>query len=350
MTPGRSAEVARELAPDRVTAGTEREITVDHSNDCVVVDEAVFVKWLTPPPPVPHRGIDMLAHLAAVGFEHMPELLGVVREPTDHSAVVALVFEHIAGGRDGWEWFFEEVLAVADGTGSERDALRSAERIGALAAELHVALSVRSNVIHDTAKMVSGAVERDRCRALLASALEEVRAADHPEAHAVLAACHDEIADLIEAMPVERTLGIPTHGDLHLGQVLRAGDRVLLIDFEGNPLTANAPQPPQRPAAVDTASVIQSIDHAVRMAQHRRPGMDDICDALAAQLADVGLSGYRRRLSEFIMPGLLNERLLPGLRAAQELHELVYAVRRLPRWIYAPTLALRGMFPTAIQA
>jgi hypothetical protein len=36
--------------------------------------------------------------------------------------------------------------------------------------------------------------------------------------------------------------------------------------------------------------------------------------------------------------------LLPALRAVQELHELVYSVRRLPRWAYAPTLALRAMF------
>ena len=151
----------------------------------------------------------------------------------------------------------------------------------------------------------------------------------------MLNACQDQIAELIETMPVERTLGIPIHGDLHLGQVLRAGDRIVLVDFEGNPLATHAPQSSHRPAAVDTASVIQSIDHAVRMAQHRRPGMDDLCDALASRLTDAALTGYRQRLSGIMMPGLLNEQLLPGLRAAQELHELVYAVRRLPRWIYA---------------
>jgi maltokinase len=345
MRPGRSAEVARELAPERVTGGTEREITVDRSNDCVVVDESVFVKWLTPPAPVARGGIDMLAHLSAVGFRHMPELLGVVREETDHRAVVALVFEHIDGARDGWEWFFEEVLAIVDGSGSADDALHSAERIGTMTAELHNALFVRSDVIHHTTEMVSGAVERDRCRALLTSAREEVRAADHPEAHAVLAARKDEIEAMIEAMPLEPTLGIHIHGDLHLGQVLRTGDRILVIDFEGDPLSVNTPQPPRRPAAVDTASLIQSIDHAVRMAQHRRAGTDAGCDALAARLAEGALGAYRQRLSEVMLPDLLDAQLLPGLRAAQEMHELVYSVRRLPRWIYAPTLALRAMFP-----
>jgi hypothetical protein len=95
---------------------------------------------------------------------------------------------------------------------------------------------------------------------------------------------------------------------------------------------------------VDVASIMQSFDHVVRMAQHRRPGRDVFFDALANRLADAVLSGYREHTATYSI-SFVDEQLLPGLRAAQELHELVYSVRRLPRWIYAPTLALRGMFP-----
>jgi len=342
MTPGRSAAVALELVPHLVSAGVEREITVDRSNDCVVVDEAVFVKWLTPPVRTPHRGVDMVAHLAAVGFAHMPELFGVVH---DGVWVAALIFEYVPGARDGWEWFYEEVLAFADGDGSYEDVRLSAEQIGALTGELHVALTIDSGTLPERARLINAATERDRCRGLLDSALAEVRATDHPEAFAVLAARQHRIGDLIEAMPHGRTMGIPVHGDLHLGQVLRSGDRLFFIDFDGNPLTAADHKPKPRPPAVDTASIIQSIDHAVRMAQHRRPDRDATFDALAIQLGETALDSYRRRVSHLLMRGLLDEALLPALRAAQELHELVYSVRRLPRWIYAPTLALRGMFP-----
>jgi maltokinase len=342
MTPGRSAAVALELVPHLVSDGIEREITVDRSNDCVVVDEAVFVKWLTPPVRSPHRGLDMVAHLAAVGFAHTPELFGVVH---DGEWVAALVFEYVPGARDGWEWFYEEVLAFADGHGTHDDVRLSAERIGALTGELHVALTIDSGTLPERARLINPASERDRCRALLDSALAEVRAADHAEAFAVLAARQRQIGDLIDAIPQRRTMGIPVHGDLHLGQVLRSGDRLFLIDFDGNPLTAADHKPKPRPPAVDTASMIQSIDHAARMAQHRRPQKDATFDVLASQLCAAALDGYRQRASELLMPGLLDETLLPALRAAQELHELVYSVRRLPRWIYAPTLALRGMFP-----
>jgi maltokinase len=345
MTPGASAALARELVPHMVSAGVEREITVDRSNDCVVVDEAVFVKWLTPPLPQPHPGLDMLAHLAAVGFTDMPELLGVAH---DGESVGALVFEYIAGGRDGWEWFYEEVLAIADGTGSEEPALSSARRVGGLTAQLHLALLLVSDFLPTpSGRMINGAIERDRCLALLASALNEVTAVDHADAYEVLATRADEIASRIDSMPTTKTLGMWIHGDLHLGQVLRAGDRLVLIDFEGNPLTAaDGRSPKRRPPAVDVASIMQSFDHVVRMAQHRRPGRDAVFDALATRLADAVLGGYRDHLATYSIR-FVDEQLLPGLRAGQELHELVYSVRRLPRWIYAPTLALRGMFPDA---
>ena len=146
-------------------------------------------------------------------------------------------------------------------------------------------------------------------------------------------------------MPTTKTTGMWIHGDLHLGQVLRAGDRLVLIDFEGNPLTAaDGRSPKRRPPAVDVASIMQSFDHVVRMAQHRRPGRDAVFDTLANRLADAVLAGYQEHLEPYRFR-FVDEQLLPGLRAAQELHELVYSVRRLPRWIYAPTLALRGMFP-----
>jgi maltokinase len=344
MTPGRSAALARRLVPDRVSAGHEREITVDRSNDCVVVDDAVFVKWLTPPVPAPHPGSAVLAHLRSVGFAEMPAFLG---SASDGELVTALVFEHVVGARDGWEWFFEEVTAFADGSSDRAVAVDSARGIGALAADLHVSLATPSDVLPDPVGSVDATVERDRCRALLAEALDAVTSAAYPDAHAALRDRSRRLAVVIESMPAHLTPAIAAHGDLHLGQVLRAGARLAVIDFDGNPLTVAPSELTQRPAAVDVASLLQSVDHAVRMVQHRRPGRDAEFDALAVHLAACTLDGYRQRSSASGHSDLLDDQLLPGLRAAQELHELVYAVRRLPRWVYAPTLALRGMFPAA---
>ena len=61
--------------------------------------------------------------------------------------------------------------------------------------------------------------------------------------------------------------------------------------------------------------------------------------------AEVALDAYRETLHASERAELLDERLLPPLRVAQELHELVYAERHLPRWAYAPLGTLTAMFP-----
>ena len=340
MTPGRSAALARQVAPDRVSAGREREITVDRSNDCIVVDEAVFVKWLTPPARVPHHGLDVVRHLAAVGFDAMPALLGC---DVSDGHLQAIAFEHIAGAEDGWTWLFERVNAVDDGTMTRAELLVDAARLGTLAADLHAALATPSATFPDPIGAVDRGSERARGHGLLAAALDAVVARDQPEAHAVLHECRTAIAQLIDSIADGSTPALSIHGDLHVGQVLRSGDRIVLIDFDGNPLVVAgtfAPQPP----VVDAASLVQSVDHVVRMTQHRRPGRDEHFDALATDLSSAAIDGYRTRLGGLGAERLLDADLLPALRAVQELHELVYSVRRLPRWAYAPTLALGAMF------
>jgi len=342
MTPGESAAMAREIAPELVTAGIEREITVDRSNDCVVVDEAVFVKWLTPSVQQPHRGLDLVRHLDVIGFSAMPRLLGT---RIVDGQVQAIAFEHIANSDDGWTWLFDRVNATIDGEpGGGESVVGDAGQLGVIAAELHLALATPSDLFPEPVGTVDRSTERVRAKSLLAAALDEVGADQHPEAHRVLHACRPVLQELVDSIPDGPTPAIMIHGDLHMGQVLRADDRIVVIDFDGNPLL-NAGRPVRQPPAVDVASLVQSIDHVVRMAQHRRAGWDTDAEALATGMSLAVLGGYRMRLRAGGGEHLLDETLLPVLRAVQELHELVYAVRRLPRWIYAPTLALQGMFP-----
>ncbi|MDP9463031.1 MAG: aminoglycoside phosphotransferase, partial [Actinomycetota bacterium] len=74
VTPGASIELAERLLGRRCS--DERPITVDQTNLSVVVDESVVVKWLRPPVPAPHPGVQLIRHLAAAGFEEMPAFLG----------------------------------------------------------------------------------------------------------------------------------------------------------------------------------------------------------------------------------------------------------------------------------
>lgn len=323
-TPGASAALCRRLVPDLVGAGAERPIDVDQTNRSVVVDEALIVKWFVPPVPAPHPGIAMLTHLRAVGFEDMPAF-HAAEEVDGH--VVAMISEHVPGAVDGWRWFVDELVA-----GDLERVLASAGGIGVLAARMHVALAPAATGVVEVAGEVA------RCRSLLHEAL----AVATGEAAQVLRARAARIGAIFDGAPREgETAAIPIHGDLHVGQVLRAGDRLVVTDFDGNPLLDPARRHVPRPAAVDVASLVQSIEHAGRVAQRRS---SEVADDLIERAGEKTLSGHRSALAAAGRSDLLDERLLEALRVGQELHELVYAAKHLPTWAHAPMATLRAMF------
>ena len=141
---GESAAVARRLAPALVADDAiERPITVDQTNHSVVVGEAVVVKWLRAPRPPPHRGAQLLSHLASVGFTEMPPFYGV--EEVD-GRIVAVVTGYVADSRDGWEWYVDDLTADLDSGDAERS-ITTARRLGSIAGRLHVALAAPSPFI-----------------------------------------------------------------------------------------------------------------------------------------------------------------------------------------------------------
>jgi maltokinase len=103
---GASIELAARLLGRQCSV--ERPITVDQTNVSVVVDEAVVVKWLRPPVPSPHPGVQLIRHLAAAGFNEMPAFLGVDERD---DVVHAIVTSYLPGALDGWDWYVDDVEA-----------------------------------------------------------------------------------------------------------------------------------------------------------------------------------------------------------------------------------------------
>lgn len=340
---GRSTALVRRHAPQLVGPGRERPITVDQTHHSVVVDDAVIVKWLVPPTPPPHHALDTLAHLAAVGFDAVPQLLGA---EFDNGCLVAMATTYVPNACDGWDWFVDQLTDYADGISQPTSVLTDAERIGELAARLHLALATPSDIRPEPMVAGNAGGERIRCEALLTEALDAVENAGvDDDIRATLHARRSAIALTIAAMPDGETPVAPIHGDLHVGQILRCGSRLVVVDFDGSPLLDPTARAARRPMAVDVASLVQSIDHAGRIAQRRRPEQHASLDQLTADAVTATMAAYRTTLGSGGCDQWLDSRLLAGLRAAQELHEIVYAVKYLPHWTYAPAGALRAMFP-----
>ena len=337
-TPGASADVARRLAAGSVSSGAERAITVDQTNISVVVDEAVIIKWFRPPVPHPHPAIELLEHLRGVGFTDMPAFFGAV---VDDGRVTAIASEFVCGALDGWDWLVDELMATAAGARRAAELVRSAAAVGTLVAGLHAALATPSPIVPAPIGSVAVDAEAARAHELLDAALECVDG----EAKAVLHRCAPAVRSVIASWPSDGdTVAMRLHGDLHVGQVLRTGERIVVTDFDGNPLLDADQRHAPRPPAVDVAGLLQSIDHAGRVAQRRSPHHVEMLDVLIAESVAAALAAYRHGLDAAHLGPLLDDRLLWPLRVTQELHELVYASRHLPRWAYAPTATLRSMF------
>lgn len=310
----------------------ERAVTVDQTHESVVVGERFVVKWLRDPVP-DHPAPAILAHLTQVGFAGTAALTGVL---SDAAGLRALVTEYLPGARDGWEWCVEDLLAGD---------LAFPARLGALTAALHAALATPSAVLPDPITPAgrtwsSGAVE------LLSVVLSETGGHNGAWLKSREPALRSglELPAGLAGTPLIRV-----HGDLHVGQILRWDGGLAVIDFDGNPAVRAEPM---QPAARDVAQLLMSLEHVAAIAARQQRGVEPSPDLvvtlnpgfIGGARADF-LDAYRSVLAGRDLAHLLDERLLPAFEIEQELRELHYANRFLPRWRYAPMAALRQRYP-----
>ncbi len=325
--PGQSTQAVRHVLSDAAVRGDERRVSTDHANVSIAVDEQWLVKWFRRP--IATADLWVIERLTDRGFAHMPAHIGPVRLGDD---VVAVVSELIPGATDGWVWFVDDVLTWIDTGDGVDELVRTAAEMGTIAGRLHHALADG----HDEAEALGSL---DAVRALVAERRDAAVAHTSGDAGLRLRL---RLGQIDAALASLGGLGPVTmqrvHGDLHAGQFLRGSDRsrLLLTDFDGDPMTASSDrlrlQPPER----DLASLVQSIDHVGRVAARRRPGADVAAFIAPAIEATLHAYAYERPV---------DDELLWPLRVAQELHEYAYAALHLPVWGYVPDQAMCSLFP-----
>jgi maltokinase len=313
---GASIELAARLLGRQCSV--ERPITVDQTNVSVVVDEAVVVKWLRPPVPSPHPGVQLIRHLAAAGFNEMPAFLGVdERDDVVHAIVTA----YLPGALDGWDWYVDDVEAWLAGKVDLAELVDSARRMGAITARLHAALEDLQPSSVEVGAVAAQAMTDLR---LATDRLEGLEWLDEQCVADVLRPLHD----------AGRVHGHRIHGDLHAGQFLRSGEILAVTDFDGNPLQELSGRARAQSPLRDVASLVQSIEHVgAVVVKRRRPDRADDVDQFVAAATAAALDAYSAAHS-------IDHRLLLAFRVAQELHEYAYSIHHLPHWRYVADAAL----------
>ena len=319
--------------------GSERAMGVDQSNESVVVGDRAVVKLFPRTRLGPQPGVDLPAHLSAVGFTETPAPIGAIRWRGD--TLVASVAAFVPGAQDGWQWCVDDVVdACVRNDWAAADAYPGA--LGGLVARLHRALAASSTVF-PTPVGDAGAETIARWRASAAARLDEALTLTTGSAGGRLRTVEPVARAAIASLAsVDRTAVMRIHGDLHVGQVLRGRHDALFVnDFDGNPLASDrtAPDAPAR----DVASMTCAIDHVGRVVARREPSHATAASTWAIRARDAFLSAYRAGLGD--RRDLFDDRLLGPFEVAQEAHEFVYAARYLPRWRYVPD----GAMPAVLE-
>lgn len=324
-------------APPTRCAG-EQAITVDQTNESVIVGDHAVAKWATHLLPGPHPAPARLSTLHAAGFTAMPPVWGIVTwQPDDGEAtLLATVTGYLPGAVDGWTWAVD--LAVAGARDDDMTTITAAwTAVGETIADLHAALAGTATE--------SSAGDARRWRDAAFDTLAVARTVASPATAALLDERRADVEHLLGTLAeLEGVPILAAHGDLHVGQILKAQNRFVVTDFDGNPVLPPAEQALPVPAALDVAGMLQSLAHVTIVAATKH----DLDPETLARADLSGRSAFLRAYTARIAHRghadlLLGDDVVNALRLQQVLREIIYAAKHLPRWMYVPDLALPAL-------
>jgi len=333
IDPELSVAVLHHMAPDEEVERA-RYLGADQSNTSVVFDERLIMKLFRRLSDGPNPDAEVTRALVDVGFANVAEPVAEWRED-DHD--YALVNRFLVGGTDGFALALLSLRDLYDRRCPPGEAggdfAFDARRLGAVTAELHLALAKAFGTAAGTSSSWATDMEAQLARVRLPGVdAEQVRAV------------YRRLAELGDAGPAVRV-----HGDYHLGQVMRTDAGWYVLDFEGEP---DRPLEERRhPTSVlrDVAGMVRSLHYASQVALAEwGTEVDDelvgLADAWEHRNRVAFLAGYlgTENVGE-VLPADDNDRRL--IQAAFELDKAVYEVgyeqSHRPDWVRIPLTAVQ---------
>ncbi|MFJ9678960.1 maltokinase [Streptomyces sp. NPDC101194] len=311
------APIAAKLPP--------RLLETEQSNTSLVYGDAYILKIFRRIFPGTNPDLELPLALAREGCGRVPAPVAWFEATAPQPLTLGVLQPFLRGAEDGWQLALRALAAGRDFTGE-------AHALGRATAEVHTALA---------AALPTSALRRAQTEHLAAAMVRRLEAA----AQAVPALV-PYVPGLRTAFNAVTALGHRghgwaaqrVHGDLHLGQTLRAADGFWsLIDFEGEPARPlserRRPQPPVR----DIAGMLRSFDYAAR--SHRPWNAE-----WAARCRTAYCEGYAKAAGA-------DPRSEPELLRAHEtdkaVYEVLYEARHRPDWLPVPMAAIHRLAAVA---
>ncbi len=345
-------DLAEDAAPEWLAA--------EQSNSSLVLGEQVAVKLLRRLQPGIHPEAEMTRHLTLLGYANVPPFLGQARlvEADGTSRTVLLAQGFVRNQGDGWRWTIDALERAATDAGElpeDGNPLafydRFATRLGERLAEMHALLArpgteaafapepLDRAATQALSERVAGELDKalgildraglDGTEADLATGLRQRREALRARIAAIAAG-----AESVQATRI--------HGDLHLGQLLVAGDEVVFIDFEGEPLRPVEERRAKDVPLRDVAGILRSFGYAEAAARRELPALSGTGQERAAALfarfeaeaRRTFLAAYTEAAPFFSAP------LLDLFVLEKAAYEIAYEAANRPDWLTIPLAGL----------
>ncbi len=321
-----------------------RPAGVEQSNTSLIYDDRLILKLFRRLHPGPNPEVEVTEALAKVGFTHVAAPMAVATWETSHLGVLQ---PYLVGGTEGWAMALTSLrdllgrhdtqplpLINADGPPPAPDPAEAggdfsgeSERLGAVTAELHLALAEAFGQSEPHVGAWADFIEaqvvdvpaRDLDRNAALRIVQKLR----------------EVADPGAAIRV--------HGDFHLAQVMRTDAGWFILDFEGEPERPledrRRPSSPLR----DVAGMLRSLHYAAMVALADRDELT-LARAWEDRNRQAFLHGYLAEAKKgSVLPA--DQRSIDAILRAFELEKSVYELKyeraHRPDWVPIPRDALR---------
>ena len=356
----------------------------EQTNSSVIIDGEAILKLYRKLESGVHPDVEVTRFLTIERqFAHVPVLLGTIRfedGPEASATTAGMLQELVPGAVDGWTYALgssAEYFRAGDGQEPALPFEQEAQQLGVVTRALHETLAsgdrgsdfeFRPASPDDIRQWVqrSRRTIEDASRAL-ERALQEKRLPQEraSEAKAIVERRPGYLAwmsELDEGIGTDAGANVRTHGDYHLGQVLRSsGAQFLVIDFEGEPTRPLSARRARHSPLRDVAGMLRSFSYAAAVGG----GMRDAGSYASATktrpasklpLAEVRAARWERSAREAFLRGYFSEkqgnrdllprshsnagRLIALFEAEKVFYELQYELDHRPEWVWIP---LRGI-------
>ncbi|MET7273848.1 maltokinase [Streptomyces flaveolus] len=315
--PGKAGPLRFECDPSRPVPGglAPRILDAEQSNSSLVYGDEFILKVFRRIQPGVNPDLEVPGALARQGCGRVPAPVAWLRTTHPYEATLGVLQPFLHDASDGWTLALQALSSGDDFTAQ-------AHELGRAMADVHLALASAfpAGPPGENGRTAAAMTERLTAAAHCVPALQPfvpgLRAA-----FAALTTCDS-------GPPAQRI-----HGDLHLGQVLRAGRDWFVIDFEGEPSRPLAERRSAHSPVRDIAGMLRSFDYAARQRRPWRPEW-------ARRCREAFCAGYAARAG-------WDPRKKHGLLRAYEtdraVYEVLYEARHRPDWLPVPMAAIERL-------